>query len=329
MAQRTRARGFDLRQLECFCAVARTGSFTKAADDLGVSQPSLSEQIAKLEQGLGAPLFERLNRRIELTALGEAILGRAQALLEDAAALPDFFERARKGVRGPLRVGAIPTILPYFLAPLLKGFIERYRDVDLHVWEGTTAELVEQVLDGTMDLAVLSLPVEGAGLVMKELFRDPLYLAVPEDHPLAQSEQVQLRRVSQERLLILKDGHCLRDETLAVCNRARARFTGQFEVDQFLTIFGLIRAGFGVSVVPEMGRSLSAGCRLIEIEPKTSRRVGYIRLQRRYLSKPLEAFIGYLQESVAKRNPVKGPAPASAQPGASASLGGNPSKRLR
>lgn len=300
MAQKTRTRGFDLRQLEYFCAVARTGSFTKAADDLGIAQPSLSEQIARLEEGLGGALFERLNRRVELTPLGEAILGKAQALLEDAAALPDYFERARKGMHGPLRVGAIPTILPYYLTPLLKGFTERYQDVDLHVREGTTAELVEQVLEGQMDVAVVSLPVEGAGLVMKELFRDPLYLAVPENHPLAGTEKVQLRRVSEERLLILKDGHCLRDETLAVCDRARARFSGQFEADQFLTIFELIRAGFGVSIVPEMGRCLSQGCRMIEIEPKASRRVGYIRLERRYLSKALEAFTGYLRESAEK-----------------------------
>lgn len=301
MAQKTRTRGFDLRQLEYFCAVARTGSFTKAADELGIAQPSLSEQIARLEHGFGEALFERLSRRIELTPLGEAILGKAQALLEDAAALPDHFERARKGVHGTLRVGAIPTILPYFLAPLLKGFTERYRDVELHVREGTTAELVEHVREGMMDVAVVSLPVEGAELVMKELFRDPLYLAVPEDHPLAGAEKVQLRRVSKERLLILKDGHCLRDETLAVCDHARARFTGRFEADQFLTIFELIRAGFGVSIVPEMGRGLSAGCRLIELDPKASRRVGYIRLERRYLSKALEAFTGYLKEAAEKR----------------------------
>ena len=98
----------------------------------------------------------------------------------------------------------------------------------MHLREGTTAELVEQVLAGVLDLAVLSLPVEGAGLVMKELFRDPLYLAVPENHPLALVETVNLRRVSEERLLILKDGHCLRDETLEVCARAKARFAGNF-----------------------------------------------------------------------------------------------------
>ncbi len=301
MTQKQRTSGFGLRQLEYFCAVARTRSFTKAAEELGVAQASLSEQIARLEKGLGAALFERLNRGIELTPLGEAILGKAQALIEDAAALPDYFERAREGVRGPLRVAAIPTILPYFLAPRLKGFTERHQDVDLYVREGTTSELVDQLLDGMIDVAVLSLPVEGAGLVMKELFRDSLYLAVPEGHALASEQKVQLRRLSQERLLILKDGHCLRDETLAVCDRARARFAGQFEADQFLTIFELIRAGFGVSIVPDMARSLSEGCKLIEIEPKASRRVGYVRLERRYLSKALEAFTGYLRESSEKR----------------------------
>ena len=301
MIPNRRVRGFDLRQLEYFCAVARTGNFTKAADELGIAQPTLSEQIAKLEQALGGALFERLKRRIELTPLGEAILGKAQILLEDAAALPEYLERAREGVRGPLRVGAIPTILPYFLAPLLKGFTERYPEVDLHVREGATAELVEQVLEGMIDVAVLSLPVEAAGLVMKELFRDALYLAVPETHALAGAEKVQLRRVSEERLLILKDGHCLRDETLAVCARGKARFAGQFEADQFLTIFELIRAGFGVGIVPEMARRLSTGCKLIEIEPKASRRVGYVRLELRYLSKAVEAFTGYLKESAEKR----------------------------
>lgn len=148
MSLKLRTRGFDLRQLEYFCSVARTGSFTKAAEELGIAQPSLSEQIAKLEKGLGAALFERLNRRIELTPLGEAILGKAQALLADAATLPEYFERAREGVHGPLRVGAIPTVLPYFVAPLLKGFTTLYQDVDLHVREGTTTELVGQVLDG-------------------------------------------------------------------------------------------------------------------------------------------------------------------------------------
>ena len=110
----------------------------------------------------------------------------------------------------------------------------------------------------------------------------------------ADAKTVKLRQVMTERLLILKDGHCLRDETLATCDRARMRFAAQFEADQFVTIFELIRAGFGVSIVPDMARMLSTGCKLIEINPKVSRRVGYVRLERRYVSKAIEAFTEYL-----------------------------------
>lgn len=303
MTQKQRTRAFDLRQLECFCAVARTGSFTRAAEELGISQPSLSEQIAKLEQGMGAPLFERLSRRVELTPPGEAILDKARALIEEAAALPDYLERAREAVAGPLRVAAIPTILPYFLAPVLSEFSERFPEVALHVREGTTSELVEHVLGGMIDAALVSLPVESSGLVMKELFREPLFLAVPNGHPLAEGGPVPLRRASRERLLILKDGHCLREETLAICDRVRAHFSAQFEADQFVTIFELIRGGFGVSIVPEMARSFSQGCTLVELEPKASRRVGYVRLERRYLSKALETYLEYLNECVKTRRP--------------------------
>jgi LysR family hydrogen peroxide-inducible transcriptional activator len=290
-------RKFDLRQLECFCAVARLGSFTKAAEELGVAQSSLSEQIAKLEQGLASVLFERLARRIELTPAGEALLPKAQAILQDAAALPDYLETVRTESGGVLRVGAIPTILPYFLAPRLREFVEKFPGIDVHLREAPTVELIRQIEDGTLDIAILSIPVEGNNLVMQELFREPIHLAVPDFHILASAEKVLLRRVSAERLLILRDGHCLRDETLTICDRARVRFAAQFEADQFASIFELIRAGFGVSLVPEMARRAAAGCRLIPIEPKAFRRVGYVRLERRYVSRVMNSFTGWLRET--------------------------------
>ena len=129
------SRKFDLRQLECFCAVARLGSFTRAAEELGVAQSSVSEQIAKLEQGLSSVLFERLTRRIELTPAGEALLPRAQAMLQDAAALPQYLETVRTESGGVLRVGVIPTVLPYFLAPRLSDFVEKFPGIDLHLRE--------------------------------------------------------------------------------------------------------------------------------------------------------------------------------------------------
>lgn len=293
-------RTLDLRQLECFCAVARTGSFTKAADDLDIAQPSLSEQVKNLEKALDTALFERLSRRVELTPAGEALLPKARALLEEADALPHFVSSVREGLSGPLRVGAIPTILPYFVAPNLASFVKKCPQVELHLKEATTAELIKQIQDGVLDLAVLSIPVEGSGIVMSELYREPLHLAVPKDHPLADAKSVQLRRVATERLLILKDGHCLRDESLTVCNKARAQFSEQFEADQFASIFALIREGFGVSIVPEMARSAAQGCHLVDFEPKAVRRIGIIRLERRYISKPMEAFTAHLREASAK-----------------------------
>lgn len=290
-----KGRSFDLRQLECFCAVARTGSFTLAAKELGMAQPSLSEQINKLEKALGGALFERFSRRIELTAPGATLLPRARALMEEAEALPQYFEAAREGVRGPLRVGAIPTILPYFLAPALREFVEKFPKVQLQLRESTTEDLLQQVLDGALDLAVVSVPVVGTGLVTSELFREPLCLAVPEGHELAGAGKVQLRQLKDQRLLILKGGHCLREESLAVCERARTHFAAQFEADQFASIFELIRAGFGVSIVPEMARRSAEGCKLLTIEPAASRRIGYVRLERRYISKPIEAFVAYLR----------------------------------
>jgi LysR family hydrogen peroxide-inducible transcriptional activator len=290
-------RKFDLRQLECFCAVARLGSFTRAAEELGVAQSSVSEQIAKLEHGLASALFERLARRIETTPAGEALLPRAQAILQDAAALPQYLETVRTESGGVLRVGVIPTVLPYFLAPRLSDFVEKFPGIDLHLREAPTAELIGQIEEGMIDIAILSIPVEGNNLVMRELFREPIHLAVPDFHVLAGAEKVLLRRVSAERLLILKDGHCLRDETLTICDRARARFAAQFEADQFASIFELIRAGFGVSLVPEMARRAAAGCRLIPIEPKATRRIGYVRLERRYVSRVMESFTGWLREA--------------------------------
>lgn len=287
---------FDLRQLECFCAVARLGSFTKAADEVGVAQSSLSEQIAKLEQGLASVLFERLPRRIELTPAGQALLPKAQALLQDAAELSHYLETVRTDSGGVLRAGAIPSIMPYFLAPRLREFVARCPEIDLHLREVPTAELIQQIEDGVIDIGILSLPVEGNNLVMRELFRERIHLAVPDFHALAAEETVQLRRVADERLLILKEGHCLRDETLTICGRARAKFAAQFEADQLASIFELIRAGFGVSLVPEMARRAAAGCRLIPIESKAMRRIGYVRLERRYVSRVMEAFTGWLLE---------------------------------
>ncbi len=294
-------RSLDLRQLQYFCALARTKSFTRAAEELSVAQPSLSDQIKRLEHNLGGSLFDRLARGVELTPAGEALLPRARALLEDAAALPQILETLRDGIAGDLRVGAIPTILPYLIAPSLRKFVDNYPDVNLLLREATTPELIEQVQDGVLDIAILSLPVDQPGLVRSELFRELLYLAVPEDHPLATVTRLDLAEIGDQRLLILKEGHCLRDETFSLCKRAKAKFTSQFEADQFASIFSLIGSGFGLSIVPEMARPHAQGCRLIPLKQRAWRRIGFVRLERHFVSKPMEAFIRFLRDLAVQR----------------------------
>ena len=296
----TQTKSPDLRQLKSFCVLARTGSFSRAANELGIAQPSLSEQIRQLEQILNGPLFDRLARGVELTAAGKALLPKAQALLDDAAALPQILESLRGDVSGDLRIGAIPTILPYFLAPSLRRFVNAYPKVSLQLREATTAELTEQVRNGALDLAVLSLPIDQPGLVRSALFREALYLAVPESHPLAAETRLDLSTVKGERLLILKEGHCLRGETLTLCQRAKAQFPSQFEADQSSSILALVAAGFGLSVVPEMARGHTHGCRLVPLKQRVSRSIGFIRLERRLVSRPVQAFIGFVRELAAE-----------------------------
>jgi LysR family hydrogen peroxide-inducible transcriptional activator len=276
---------------------------------LGVAQPSLSEQIKQLEQILGGPLFDRLARGVALTPAGRALLPRAQALLEDAAALPKFLDSLREEVSGELTVGAIPTVMPYFLAPFLRQFVDAYPQVALQLREATTRELIEQVHNGVMDLAILSLPINRPGLVRSELFREPLYLAVPNGHALASETQLDLGKIDGERLLILKEGHCLRGETLALCQRVKAKFSSEFEADQFASIFSLIGSGFGLSIVPEMARQHAQGCQLIALKQKVNRRIGFVRLERHFVSKPMEAFIRFLRERAADQVSGAGQAP--------------------
>src|ERR1019366_6732503 len=176
----------EFHQLRYFCAVARTGSFTRAAAEEGVAQPSLSQQIAKLEQTMGSRLFDRLGRSVELTVDG-------------------------------LSVACIPTITPYFLAPRLSDFTRRFPDVELRLMEETTPKLVELLQAGRLDLALVGLPVSSPEMLCSELFREPILVVVGKGHRLAAQDQVKISDLRGEKMLLLKEGHCFRDDALRIC----------------------------------------------------------------------------------------------------------------
>ena len=288
----------EVHQLRYFCAVARMGSFTRAAAEEGVAQPSLSQQILKLEAEMGAPLFERLGRSVRLTQCGELLLPQAHAILRQFADARHSVQGMLTGVQGRLKVGSIPTVMPYFVAPRVPAFLREYPQVDLQLVENTTARLIEGLQAGDLDLAILGLPVASPDLVCCELFREPILLAVPPGHRLSGLERVDLKEVRQERMLLLREGHCFRDDALATCRKARMKPNAIFESDQFASIIALVEAGAGVSFVPAMAARAAQGCRLVPLQPESFRRIGYAHVPRQFRPPAQKAFVGWLKRSV-------------------------------
>jgi LysR family transcriptional regulator, hydrogen peroxide-inducible genes activator len=285
----------EFHQLRYFCAVARAGSFTRAAEELGIGQPSLSQQIRALEKSIGTPLFERLGRSVRLTPFGEALREPAQSILRQIAMVENSLANLRDGVRGRLRIGVIPTILPYWIAARVPDFQKAFPEVDVQLIEDSTPRLVEKLQSGDLDVAVASLPVRSPDIVCSELFREPLFLAVEKGHPLAQNTVVDLRAVVGEPLLLLKEGHCLRDNVLTACARARAPLHSIFESNQLESIFQLIRSGFGVTLIPAMASCHGAGCALIRLKGSHTRRVGYLRARRHVVTRPMRELTSWLR----------------------------------
>jgi LysR family transcriptional regulator, hydrogen peroxide-inducible genes activator len=285
----------EIHQLRYFCAVARAGSFTRAAEELGIAQSSLSQQIRALERKIGTPLFERLGRSVRLTAFGEALQAPALNILQQVTMAEDSLANLRDGVHGRLRIGVIPTILPYWIAPRIGDFRKTFPDVDLQLVEDSTYRLVEQLQSGDLDIAVASLPVKNPDIICSELFREPLLLAVAKNHPLAEKPPADLRAFMHEPLLLLKEGHCLRDNVLMACTRSKAALRSIFETNQLESIFQLTQSGFGVTVVPAMASSHGAGCALIPLKGAPTRRVGYLRARRHVVTRAMRELTSWLR----------------------------------
>ena len=285
----------ELHQLRYFCAVARTGAFTRGAEEEGITQPTLSQQIRKLEASLGVALFERRGRNVRLTQPGHRLLPIAQEVLRHVVDARQALECLRGDIGGTLTIGCIPTVMPYLLAPRAAEFQSQYPDVELHLVENTTTRLAQQLQAGEVDVAVVALPVGNPDLVCSELLREPLLLAVPRMHRLARAAAVTPKELRGDRLLILREGHCFRGDALAACGRTAARLGVYFETDQFASIFSLVAGGFGVSVIPEMAASHAEGCRLVPLQRPAMRRIGYATVRRPFVPPAERAFISWLK----------------------------------
>ncbi|ABD05320.1 transcriptional regulator, LysR family [Rhodopseudomonas palustris HaA2] len=266
-----------LRQLRYLSALARFGHFGRAAEACAVTQPALSMQIADLERTLGVKVVERRPGEVFLTEIGREIARRGEDLLTASRDLVDFARHRAQPLTGRLTLGVIPSLAPYLLPKLLPLLQQRYPELRLELRESQTRQLVTEVGSGALDAALLALPAGNRELDAITLFDDEFLLAVPADDPRPETATVAVDEIDQSRLILLEDGHCLRDQALAFCATARNRAiaiggtsTTTFGASSLTTVIQMVAGGYGVTLIPQIAA---------EIERRDTR-VKFLRLRR-------------------------------------------------
>jgi LysR family hydrogen peroxide-inducible transcriptional activator len=291
----------EVHQLRYFCAVARHGTFTRASEVEHVAQPSLSQQIQKLEAELGARLFDRLPRSAKLTVFGKAFLPKAERILHDLEAAKTELRDMSGNEKGEVIVGIIPTIAAYLLPKLLNDFTVRHPLITLNIIEDITPTLLQRLHDGTIDMAVAALPIAGSELTSVDLFEERFYAVLPEKHRLASRASINLPELNREPFLLLKEGHCFRDSVIAACQKSKMSPSIVFESGQFATILAMVSAGMGVSAVPAMAVQARPGCKFIPISGKHSTRiVGIVTSRNHYQGRAQRLLIKQMSDACGK-----------------------------
>lgn len=293
----------ELDQLRYFLQVATRGNFTRAAEDLLISQSALSRSIQKLEEELGQPVFERKTRSIALTDAGTLLQARAQqvfSILEDTRA-----EITDDGQSGCVRVGAIPTIAPYFLPEVLREFSTAYPAATLIVQENTTDKLLKSCTQGEIDLAILALPLSAKYLEHEALFDEELLLVLPPDHQLAAKPKIRLRDIESLPFVLLDEAHCLSDNIVAFCRQRSFQPVAVERTSQLAMVQELVSLAHGVSMIPAMARRRDESDRRIYrslTSPKPMRTVVVAWNPYRFQSRLQKAFQGHLKRSAAAQS---------------------------
>ncbi|RME72002.1 MAG: LysR family transcriptional regulator [Verrucomicrobia bacterium] len=289
----------EMHQLRYFVAVAETGSFTEAARRCFVSQPSLSQQIIKLEGELGSPLFDRLGRRVELTESGRRLLARARRILFE---VEDAVREVRDtGARGLLRLGVLPSIGPYLLPTIFERLHSALPEVRVEVHEDFRSHLVEELAAGKLDLLLMSLPPEREEFVVEELFSEDLLLAVPTKHPLARIGRIPPERLAGEKLIFLGESSSLALQTKRLLGEHEIELEIGGQCSQVQTMKALVAAGVGIAIIPRMAiRQRDTGVVVREIaglHPK--REIVVVRHRHRYHSHAENRFVDLLKVAFA------------------------------
>lgn len=258
----------NLRDLQYLVTLADTGHFGEAAERCHVSQPTLSAQIKKLEEYLGVQLFERQPRKITLTDVGRRIVERARHVTQEAEDIRELARASRDPLTGKLRVGLIPTIAPYLLPRVATRLKKKLPDLQLMLYEYQTGPLLEKLRTGELDLAILALPADTSGLETRSLFAESFVVAMPRNHSLAARKRLKPADLADQTVLLLEDGHCLRDQALEVCGNIPISEEQDFRATSLETLRQMVAAGLGITLLPRLAaEGPIAGARGLEFRP--------------------------------------------------------------
>lgn len=242
----------ELHQLRYFVETVRTGNFTRAAERCHVTQPTLSHQIRKLEEELGEPLLQRRKKGATPTPFGEQFFERAVRILREVDEAKEAAVSFTEGVRGQLRIGAIPTIAPYLLPHLVRTALDRFPDLTFRISEEPTDELFQHLRSGSLDLAIVSPPIDGPEWELKPLPRDELLATFPLDHPLVDEPELDLGKIARYPLVLMNEAHCLRGQVMQLCKHSAVEPEISIQSSQFDTVLAMVEIGLGISFTPAM-----------------------------------------------------------------------------
>lgn len=251
--------GLSVRDLRAVVALAERLHFGRAADDLGIAQPSLSAAVKKVEEAVGERLFERTSRHVSLTPAGQKVVKRVRSVLEELAEIGRGSEPTER-LTGRFRLGLVPTIGPYYAPRFLAELRERYPRLELALTEALTEALLQMLRQRSLDAAVICLPTGEQGLTETPLLREPFLLAVPASHPLAAAPEVALGRIDPREMLLMERGHCLREQTLETCGTTPDFSLNPPQAASVETLRHLVAAGSGCALIPQMAVAPGLDC---------------------------------------------------------------------
>lgn len=296
----------NLRDLKYLVAIADHGHFGKAADACFVSQPALSMQIKKLENSLGVQLIERTGKVALLTSIGKSITEHARDIICRVDALKEVAKYATDPFSGEVHLGVIPTLAPYLLPHIVPGLSRAFPKLKFYLVEEQTGHLVTKLKQGKLDGALFGLPLVEDDFVALPLFEEELMLAVPADHLLAKRKSVRHRDLEKKILLLLEDGHCLRDQALSLCHTVNASADKSFQATSLETLRHMVASNAGITLMPELSCKSNDGiCYLPFNSPKPTRTVGMIWRPSSAKQLLLENIVDQIRKLMTTHNVVK------------------------